>query len=172
MNVIGLDLSLRNAAAVFIPAGWKPGDWNVSSWSVGYALKGRDPAERAERMHHIADEFRTWIGRGNLKNVAVYVEDYAYGLGAKSGIDIAELGGAVKFALYEAGYVVTPVNQSTARSYLLGKLPQKDRAQATHAALKAWGAEFESADIGDAFVVGNYARTNHGLPGLTLGTGV
>lgn len=153
---------------------------NVRSVSVGYPLpKGIDHAARIQRIFHIARELAEWIGPSD--NVVlgklgfdvdactrVYVEDYAYG-SIHRGMDLGELGGAVKVALFQLGHVVVPVNQSTARKYLLGKLPQKDRGSAVAVALKDWGADFPNSDEGDAFVVANYARTEHGLPGLTLG---
>lgn len=168
-GTVGLDLSLRSTAVAFIPDDWTPGDWNaVCTMSTGYPLpKGVDHKARAQRLHFIATELTSWIGP--FPKMRVYVEDYAYGLAGQSGMVLGELGGAVKLALYAIGHVVVPVNQSTVRKYLLGKLPPKDRGAATIQALKDFGAEFPNSDEADAFVVANYARTEHGLPGLTLG---
>lgn len=176
-DVIGFDLSLLNSAAVLIPGDWDPTkcDWNRLMYTrVGYpiAKPGKDgPELRARRILHIVTELMAWMG---LPPKRVYVEDYAYGMagGSASITGLAELGGALKFELIRRGCVVDPVNQSTARKFLLGKLPPKDRAIAVHKVLEdcgcPWSREGEGSDPGDAFVVANYARTELGLPALTI----
>ncbi len=140
-GTIGLDLSLRSAAAAFIPDDWDINSsdrWNhVRTVSVGYPLpKGSDHEARVKRLHFITSELASWVGPTHKgAGIHVYVEDYAYGLAGQSGMVLGELGGAVKVALYNLGHVVVPANQSTVRKFLLG----------------------------------NWARTEHGLPGLTLG---
>ena len=173
-DVVGLDLSLRRSAACFIPADWEPfvhGEVNwraLKTMTVGHDLKkDATPKEKAARLGKIASSISEWVS----EQAEVAFEDYAYGMAGHSGMMLAELGGAVKYALYtDLNIGVVPVNQSTARKFLLGKLPQKDRASVVVAKLEEWGCPFATSDEKDAFVIANYWRTELGMPGLTLGT--
>lgn len=173
--VIGLDLSLRCAAACLIPARWSPGDWRtVKVTTFPYVMVDSTPRARVMRLSSVSEKITAevvmWEGRYSAAGASlpIFVEDYAYGLGAHSGYAIAEMGGAVKARLATMGSIVVPVNMSTARKYLLGKLPRKGSAVAVHNALIAAGCPWESADARDAFVVANYARTEQGLSGIIL----
>ncbi len=192
-GVIGLDLSLRSAAAVYIPAKWscsKKDSWSEKALPrvvAGYELKGDDPGERIDRICEIVEAIESFVRRfeslGNndqlltrlrlpqLARLSVYQEDYAFGLAGRSGMRIAELGGAVKQALRSRlNLVVKPVNISTARKYLLGDgFKMKGSAALALNTLKAAGASFRTSDEADAFIVANYGRTEVGLPGIALG---
>jgi hypothetical protein len=125
---------------------------------------------RVHRGIYIAQNILHWVLGlpGRPQALRVYVEDYAFGLTQNRAHELAEMTGMVKMSFYQAGMLVRPVNQSTVRKYFLGKLPPKDRAGAVHSALKGMGAPWHSSDVGDAFVVANYGRTELGLPGVTL----
>ncbi len=170
---MGLDLSLRRSAVCFIPGDWEVfvhGEVNwgaLKTMTVGQDLKkDSSPEEKADRLVKIAGSISEWISETSV----VFVEDYAYGMAGQSGMMLGELGGAVKYALrYDVKLGVRPVNQSTARKFLLGKLPQKDRAAVVVAQLEEWGCPFATSDEKDAFTIANYGRTELGMPGLTLG---
>ncbi len=171
-DVVGLDLSLTRSAACFIPADWEPflhGEVNwgaLRTMTVGHPLKkDASPEEKADRLMRIAGSISEWISETSV----VAIEDYAYGLSGNSGMMLGELGGAVKYALWcDLKIGVQVVNQSTARKFLLGKLPPRDRAMVVVAQLEEWGCPFETVDAKDAFVIASYYRTELGMPGLTL----
>ena len=171
VGVVGLDLSLRNAAAVYIPPEWEPGDWHVPYIVVHHeSVPADDHRGRVERSIDIAEKLAQWVSH-TTPRTRVFVEDYAYGAGQARAHEVAETIGLVKAQLFRLSpdCLAIPLNQSTVRKYLLGKLPKKDRGAAVAAALKKAGAPWEQSDIGDAFVVANYGRTEVGLPGLVLG---
>lgn len=167
---MGLDLSLRSSAACVIEEFWKPGEWadGIATKVVGYGIKEKTPFDSATRLVNIVTvlvDFARWT-----RPAYVYVEDYAYGLAGRSGMVLAELGGAVKYRfMEELGVTVVPVNMSTARKYLLGKLPPRDRVEMTHRHMNEIGCPFGTSDEKDAWIVANYGRTEAGLPGLSLG---
>jgi Holliday junction resolvasome RuvABC endonuclease subunit len=167
-TILGLDISLRSAGACVIPSGWVPGDWDsLFTMTVGSSVKGRDPQAMVERVHMIAHQICDFAGEHGVTDA--FVEDYAFG-SVSSKADIGEATGAVKFMLFNiAGIVTIPVNQSTIRKYLLGKLPAgKGKGAIVQEKLKKMGARFATSDAADAFVVANYGLTEVGLTGLTL----
>lgn len=170
VGVVGLDLSLRGAAAVYVPAGWSMDlGWDaLDRLHVGY--EGGSNERRVARLADISEAIERFVNRNRARHV--FVEDYAYSLGAKSGMVLAELGGAVKACLYGGPNIVTePINVMTARSYLLGKLPRGKGAVAKRLAEvmaemclpTTW-----TADERDAWVIANIARSQLGMPGVTL----
>jgi hypothetical protein len=171
-GVVGIDLSLRRTAAVYLPGDWVPGEWTGIRWvTAGYELSGADPEEVAARLMAIAREvvdFVRGVGAGH-----VFVEDYAYGMAGKSRavIGLAELGGAVKVKLLESAVVARPANMASARKLFLGKLPTgKGAAQAAvQAALKQMGSPFVGSDAGDAMVVANAGRSLLGMVACVVG---
>lgn len=165
--IVGLDLSLRGAAAVFIPVRWTPGDWSkLKSRRIGLELPaGASHLSRVDRLTTIADVLVNFAVFGD--SPIVYVEDYAYGLAAQGGMRIAELGGVVKAAFARKRLEVTPVNISTARKLFLGKLPSKGSAVVTHKMLREMQFPFETSDEGDAFVVANWALESLGRTAIS-----
>lgn len=166
-SILGLDLSLRGAAAVYIPERWQLCKWQTLRTGVfgGELPKDATPMQKAERLMQIATalyDFADTASRGN-DDYRVYVEDYAYGLAAFSGMRIAELGGAVKLVFCQMGYAVTPVNISAARKRFLGdRYVTKGSAVVTHRLLKEMKTGFKTADEGDAFVVANWGLEDAG----------
>lgn len=154
--IIGLDLSLRAAAACAIPVGWDHDLRAVRTRVSGGPLKqDASPKERLQRICRISADIVVFCREHQVERV--YVEEYAFAQGASHAREIAELGGVVKFRLFERfGLVAEPVVASRARKLLLQKLPRKD--------VKAWivanvkrlpGAALWSPDECDAFVVCN-----------------
>jgi hypothetical protein len=163
LGVVGLDLSTRGTAGVYLPPDWVPGDWDVPSFRIGYEAGKEDHTKHAERLHDIAVAAAQFVKAVRARHV--YAEDAIPAMtGSKP---LTELAGAVKAEVWRTcGIGVVPVNQSTARKYLMGKLPQKDRVLIVHQALKRLGCPWEDSDRGDALVIGSYGRTEHGLAGL------
>jgi hypothetical protein len=165
IGVVGLDLSLRCSAAVYVPPRWTFGRWSVLR---SQTFVCRADEKGPQRLAYIAEGIAMFVRRWG--DCAVFVEDYAYGMmaGSASMLQLAELGGAVKARLYtDCKVTARPMNQSTARKLFLGKLPQKDRAMLTHRAIKALGTCFKTADEGDAWVVANAGRSELGMQAVT-----
>jgi len=163
VGVVGLDLSTRGTAGVYLPPGWVPGDWDVPTFRIGYEAKKGDHAKHAARLHDIAVATAHFVKKVGTPHV--FVED---AIPAMSGSKpLTELAGAVKARVWETcGLGCVPVNQSTARKLLLGKLPQKDRVLAVHGFLKQCGCPWEDSDRGDALVIASWGRTELGMTGL------
>lgn len=154
--IIGLDLSLRAAAACAIPIDWSHELGEVRTCVSGSALaQSATPADRLKRIMAISLGIVAFCRAHRAKHV--YIEEYAFAQGASHAREVAELGGVLKFRLYDQlGIVAVPVVASRARKLLLQKLPRKD--------VKAWvvanvkrlpGAADWTPDEVDAFVVAN-----------------
>ncbi|MCK9358022.1 MAG: hypothetical protein M0R22_12900 [Dehalococcoidia bacterium] len=174
MGVVGLDLSLTGAAACYLPPDWDYTMATMRTKLVGYQLTGAiTPLERIARIDHIATSMKVFIRsiRQTDPYVKVYVEGYAFSARSSAVTKLAELGGAMRYALWTTfGIAVEEMVASRARVYLLGKLPRGKGTQkpAIVAALNSFGFEFGSLDEADAFVVANAARAELGMAGITL----
>lgn len=170
-GVVGLDLSLKRAAACYVPADWEPCDWPGLKFCVtGSSVKGRDPRAVVERLSSIAREISSFVDEIGCPKV--WLEDYGFGA-VHAAAWLGEGAGVVKLALFEThGIVVVPVNQATARKTFLGKLPRREAGTAVVQALAKLGFPWEGSDEADAWVIGNHARSVLGMPALTLGNGV
>lgn len=125
-TIVGLDLSLRAAAACAIPFNWDHDLDNVQMEIFGEKL-GTDatPLDYIQRIVTIADGVLAFCQRVQARKV--YVEAYAFSQGGRNATQLAELGGAVKSRLYdEWGIAACPIVASSARKILLQKLPRSD----------------------------------------------
>lgn len=170
-TVVGLDLSLRLAAAVALPSSWDPASdarWDVPNLRVGGELDQYD-GSAAERVNSIVDAVTLFVIKHGGHSPRVFVENYAFSRqGTGSASLVVELGGALKFWLRRrTGVEVASVNDNTARKFFLGKLPAKNRAAATHEMLKKIGCPWPESDRGDAWVIANYGRSECGLAGVS-----
>ena len=166
MRLAGLDLSLTGLGAVVVPADWDL-DWRrVERASFGVRLrKNATTREVTDRLRNITRDVRVWLIRMGATHV--YIEDLPPHTNGFSMVPLAELRGVVRLDLLdEAKLDVAFVNQSSARKYLLGKLPAKERKQHVIAALKAAGADFDDGDQYDAFSTVNVRLDGHGVPSL------
>jgi hypothetical protein len=97
---------------------------------------------------------------------AVFIEEYAFGqqrAGSSSVTGLAELGGAVKTAIFEQhGMIYVPVVRGTALSSLFGKGwgRGKTKEQVLRRLAEA-GHEFDDHDVADAFLVNLYGHLKH-----------
>jgi hypothetical protein len=165
--VLGLDLSLRQPAAVVIPFGWRLGDW-PTLWRYSFATEDpKSDRERYQRIGGIVDRMAQFAHTRRVTHA--YIEDYAYSRSSSSVTKLAELGGHARVEfLRRLGLVLHPVGEAQARRLLLGRLPPKDRKVAAQRALYAAGAPFANGDECDAFVVANFGLSEFGLTALTL----
>lgn len=193
-GVVGLDLSLRRAAACWVPPDWSVGDWGALRFCVaGCEVKGRDPEAVADRLVTVSAAMvdfistvwptgpKTFLVHDRPAQVpvpAIYVEDYGFGA-QNAGMWLAELAGAVKCEVRrrwkQHGAVVVPVNQNTARKTFFGdnKLPQGKGAvpAAISTALRRIGFPHEGSDEGDAAIIAWHGRSLHGMPAVVMPTG-
>lgn len=157
--IIGLDLSLRAAAACWIPRGWKGDTTKLKVGTWGEELtKGASLEDKIKRMIYIADSIVTWAEeRTGVK--AMFVEDYAFQIRSASAAPLHELGGIVKRECYvRLGLALTPVNISSGRKTLLQKLPGKGAKEFTERNVRRLKGEalYWNNDEVDAFVVANH----------------
>ena len=180
-HVLGIDPSLTRTAAVLIPPNWKLGDWSTLRWTeieipnAGYSEKDGDSRwavemARVERLGEIVDRLIAWVSENHEgEHLSAWTEGYAFGANSASVTKLAELGGAVRYALYrQLNIVPESVSPQSARKYLLGKLPRKDQKLAAHSAMLAHGVPWRTADVTDGFCVANYGLSELGLVGLSL----
>ena len=165
--VLGLDLSLRCSAAVVIPPYWRTGWKSLTTMTVGKELKAdATESDRLDRIVFIMER----IGEFALKHgvTHAFVEQYAFSQGTSHAHALGELGGLVKVRLHLAHIGVATVVASQARKFLFGKMPAKGAKKVAVAQLKTMGAEFDTEDEYDAFVVANYGRSELGMTALAL----
>lgn len=181
--IIGLDLSLARPAACHIPRGWEPGDWaalDVASWPSKKSKDSPENATEAERARWqrvavIAEQVTAFVKPHKVSYVVV--EGYAFGMHSSSVTALAELRGAVCMSLLGIGVVPVPVNISTCRKLLLGKLPSRRKGEpppakgaakaAVQEALYKMGASFTNDDECDAFCCANLALSDMGHTAVT-----
>ena len=157
--IVGLDLSLRAAAACALPTDWD-GDLTKAKTEMFGGKLGSDAThrERTERMVKIAHDVSLFCL--NAKATHVFVEAYAFGMRSTSSHQLAELGGAVKARLLdELDLAVEPIVASQARKTLLQKLPRADVKEFTELNVRSLGgpAPYWTGDECDAFCVVNHA---------------
>lgn len=158
-GLIGLDLSLRSAAAAWVPKGWKgnPKHVHVAHW--GYELTNEaSEKDQAQRRHFIAGSILAFVKARSAMTCRVYVEEYAFSRNSASASGLHELGGVVKDRLFQHGYLFESVTASAARRTLLQKMPKKDSKDFTHDNVRRLKGEalYWNGDEIDAVVVANH----------------
>jgi hypothetical protein len=175
--VVGLDLSEKASAAVWLPARWQPGDWR-SIVAETFDAEAEQEAGGYRRIYVVACAVRGFVEavwrRDPHRFPAVFVEQYGFSYGSSRAVTgLAELGGSVRFTLRERHKAaVHPLVASSARKLLFG--PQRRMARKEWKALVAvelgrMGCPLDDEDQRDAFVVANAARHALGLPCLAHG---
>jgi hypothetical protein len=166
IKAAGIDLSLTGTGAVLVPGPWDLRWHAVERASFGVSLP-RTAALRevTHRLRDVSRDVVRWIVRQGATHV--FVEDLPPHAKGFSMVPLAELRGVFRCELLEqAGLDAVFVNQSSARKFLLGKLPPKDRKAHVVEALKAAGADFEDSDQYDAFCSVNLRLGELGVPHL------
>lgn len=183
-TVVGLDLSLRQAAAVVIPPDWDL-EWHSLKtlvWGGGLPYTAPE-SDRLDRLHWMKQQVYGFCVDNNARHV--FVEQYAFSQGQSQAHALGELGGVIKLTLHEhlriwgikpareiAGegvWTLQTVTASQARKFLLGKVPAKGAKDFTHVRLQAMGAPFKTQDETDAFVVANWGQSELGRVALACG---
>lgn len=190
-GVLGLDLSLTRPAACYLPSGWRPGDWGAivaASWpskpAKPHAADGPLERERARwaRVSTIAHQVGEFVHAHAVAGTdAIAVEDYPYGMQGTAVTGLAELRGAVCTVLRSISpqYVPLPLNISTCRKLLLGKLPSRRKGEpplpkgaakvAVQQALYGAGAfNLANDDECDAFAVANALLSDCGAVAVSF----
>lgn len=149
-----------------------PTDWDLSWRRVRFETlaaplkKTATARERLDRLCALALGVRVWAIRVGATDVwAEAVPTFGFNL-----IILAQLRTAVDLELYAESnrrLVAQDVNQSTARKFLLGKLPAENRKAHVSEGLKAAGAPFVDNDQADAFAVANWGLSELAAPCLT-----
>lgn len=169
LYVLGLDLSLRGAAAVLVPAPWDLDFSRVLSMRVGASLtRGASEIDRDARCKMIASEIATFcIGR---EVGAAFVEGYSFG-SPMNAHQLGELRGVVRRMLVDRfGFAAMPVPPHSARKFFFGSKPSMRSDMLKDFILEsvnATGAKFATHDEADAFLVANFGLTEIGHPAIS-----
>ena len=160
MTLLGLDLSLRAAAAVAVPLNWD-GEWRrVLSIVVGEPLRrGATDAERIRRAETIAARITSFAVSNGAQQA--WIESYAFGQ-RTAAHSLGELGGIVRLELARAGIELRTANISSARKLLLGHARSKDIKVEVFNTLRAAGAALKTFDESDAFCAENLGLSENG----------
>lgn len=168
ITVVGLDLSLRNAAAAKVTLPWDGDLEDVSTTIVGYGLEHEATAtDTVERLLHISNALARFCEDATV----VYVEQYAFTSMTTRAHSIGEVGGAVKLQCYaDHGLAPIPIPPATARKTMLGKLPRKDVKKWTVRNVHRLGAPATgwTEDQIDAFVIMNHGVMLQGATALSF----
>lgn len=156
--VVGLDLSLRAAAAAKVTVPWDGDLEDVRTHIVGADLPNdASPEDVARRLQLIANKLADFCAGADV----VYVEEYAFSARASRAHSIGEVGGAVKLRLFERlGKAPRPIPPATARKTMLQKLPRAEVKPFVVRNVRRLGAPADkwTDDQIDAFVI-----LNHGV---------
>jgi Holliday junction resolvasome RuvABC endonuclease subunit len=166
-HVVGIDLSLRAAAACAIPFPWDHDLEKVRMLRAGYALGMAATAkERIERIAQLAHDISIFCL--NVKACRIGIEDYAFSKSSAHQHQTFETGGALKVAVLELlDLEVYPITASTARKTLLGVVPRlgagKTKPWVVRNVKRLGGpTEGWTDDEADAFVVANRVLADAG----------
>jgi hypothetical protein len=163
-HVVGLDLSLRAAAACALPIRWDHDLSKVRMMVTGSALANDATArDQIERIDQIAHDVSVFCINAHARRI--YTEAYAFSRRSTSSHQLAELGGVVKSRLLDdLDIAVVPVTASQARKVLLQQLPRKDSKAFTIRNVRRLGgiASKWTEDECDAFTICNLALMHEG----------
>jgi len=169
-SVVGLDLSLRAAAACALPFPWDLDLAKVRMMRTGSSLKlDATPKEHAERNAQIAHDVCVFCVNVRMKHLAV--EEYAFSASGARARAIAEMVGVVKHEVLEMFDMgLPPIPPATARKVLLQKLPRADVKEFTYRNVRRLGGpalEWTEDEV-DAFVIANTVLMHAGGTAMTF----
>lgn len=124
-HVVGIDLSVRAAAACAIPIPWDYDLGKIKMVRAGYALeKGATNRDKIERGNQIAHDISVFCV--NVRAMRIAIEEYAYAMKSANIHQVIECGGMVKADILNTlDLDVYPVQASAARKILLQHVPGK-----------------------------------------------
>jgi Holliday junction resolvasome RuvABC endonuclease subunit len=158
-TIVGLDLSLRAAAACALPRGWNYDMKRVRTMVVGENVSNAEGEDaRIRRLDKIASAIVAFCKSNHA--IAIGVEDYAFSQGQSRAHALGELGGVVKLEIFKAlGIAPLPIVASTARKTLLQRARvkgMKDKDYVIHNVQRLGPvAQRWTNDEIDAFVIAN-----------------
>lgn len=168
VTIVGLDLSLRAAAAAKVVLPWDGSLDDVSTCIAGHQLAlTATPAERTERLLLIANRLADFCATADH----VFIEEYAFSASQAHAHAIGEIGGVVKVWLRNRlNLDAVPVQASSARKTMLQKCPNKDAKKFVVRNVKRLGSPATgwTDDQIDAFVVMNHGVMLQGGVALTF----
>ena len=134
MKVIGLDLSLTNTGFAYITQD------SYTTYSIKSKLKG------VARLNEIYNEVKSKLRDCDL----VVIE--GYGFGSQKAHSLGELGGLIKFLLYNEKYKVMIVPPTVLKKFLTGK-GNSDKSIMMMTTYKKYGVEITDDNQVDAYVL-------------------
>jgi crossover junction endodeoxyribonuclease RuvC len=148
VNVLALDLSL-------VCTGWASNNHLLRS--PGTIETKKRGCERLQTIRDIATALAS-------DSQLVVLEGYSYGSKGSAVINIGELGGVVRLALFEAGHPVVEIPPPCLKKLATGK-GNVGKAEVLVEAVKRLGFEGANHNIADALWLLEAAKQHYGLPG-------
>jgi len=174
-TVIGLDLSLRAAAACAIPLKWNQDMTRIRTMVIGHGVTQGDEEGRLDRLDAISSKIGDFCVDNRAKVVAL--EEYAFSQGQAHAHSIGEVGGVVKLEIRRRLEITPqPIFSPTARKTLLQWLPSvrgkpkgylKKYVAANVRRLEGITSKWTEDEI-DAFVIANHALMLAGGMAMTF----
>lgn len=169
-HVVGLDLSLRAAAACALPLDWDHDLNKVRMGKFGYDLPDdASDREKIERLAKIAHDVSVFCI--NAKATRIAAEGYAFAASSSSVTKLAELGGAVRVDVLESlDIAIESIPASRGRKILLQNCPKKDSKKFVVRNVKRLGGPTKkwTEDECDAFVCANAMLMHAGGIAMTF----
>lgn len=169
LRVVGLDLSL-SATGTATRAVGDTGEVEILMSTIRHPLLpsklvGQELLEaRCRRVARIRDEV---LGLVQSLPTFIALEGYSYGSKGNSIVQIAELGGAVRVALWEAGLPVALISPSELKLYATGKGNASKEEVLVQAVVRS-RFEFFTNNTGDAWWLLQMALAHLGLPHIEM----
>lgn len=162
--IVGLDLSLTSAGVAALPMNWDCDPSRVRVETVKHCHP--EHANDDDRGQRLATHARRVLA---VARALAGQEPICWGIeslpthNAHALVPLAELAGAVRMLLSDAGARVLTVPQASARKLLLGKLPRKDVKEIVRQTVVSFaGCGHWQPDEVDAFVVANWLASECG----------
>jgi len=166
--IVGIDLSLRAAAAAKVVLPWDGDLEDVRTCIVGRDLGlAATPRERAERLEHIVNRLADFC----TDATDIHLEEYAFAASGAHAHAIGEVGGSLKLWFRKhLDRDPLPVHSAAARKTMLQKLPRSEVKKFVVRNVKRLGSPATgwTDDQIDAFVVMNHGVMLAGGVALTF----
>lgn len=163
--MMSLDLSLTSAGVYVVDFrgnrlfsvshGWSIHGPSKSKKKVTLIDRRYDALQQVSRLASIVNLIVEVAAQFDVKTILV--ENYAFSKDSSSVTKLAEIGGAVKTALFTAiGRTTIPISVMSVRASVLGAGHGRCKKEAVKGILSGMGMNFENDDIMDAFMLCMY----------------
>lgn len=152
-SILGIDLSLTGTGLALRTDSIIHAELQ-SSHVGGWYFKVIDTkacANKFERWRMIQETVTFW------SHFADEVIIEGYGFASFSAVDLAEIGGIVRYSLWRNSHPVTEVAPATLKRFVCGK-GNADKSLMLLEAYKLWGQSFEDHNLCDAFCLAQFGR--------------